>query len=54
MGGIVVFSVAIVVFFKALRSGSKVKLGFAALFLAFATLLLVGGIYLRYQVEVRG
>lgn len=54
LGGIVVFCISIFVFFRALRSRKAWKIVLATLFLAFGALLLFGGMYLQYQVEVRG
>ena len=54
LGGVIVFVISLVFFFKALRSRKTWKIILASLFLAFGALLLFGGIYLRYLVETGG
>lgn len=51
LGGVILFTIATFFFVKSLFSGSKIKIALAALFLAFACLLLFGGLYLQYLVE---
>ncbi|MFG5380724.1 hypothetical protein [Yoonia sp. R2-816] len=51
MGGIIVLAISAYVFIRALMGGNTIKIIFAGLFVAFALLLSVGGVYLRYLVE---
>lgn len=54
MGGGILLGIALGVFIAALIGRNKIKIVLAALFLIFAIVLVIGGAYLRYQVELRG